>query len=204
MPVHRRTPKWDTFKHYAPNSVPKGDKAQDPVEAAQLLPHSGRRGGTRTALHCPSDTHNQGTELAMKVVRQARLELSGGSTPDLLRPQGSLCPATVSRTASAGFNGICNRQLPPPTALATSSNRLSNRCWGRPGGPLPSNASLGLCIGDGWTGEGTGSSVVHCPTAPTPSTDGTAAAVVAVVAPNSSGSSEKRRQFPRGVVRPSH
>ena len=42
--------------------------------------------GTRTAKHCPSDTHNQGTELAMKVVRQARLELSGGSTPDLLRP----------------------------------------------------------------------------------------------------------------------
>ena len=69
-----------------PNSVRKGDKAQNPVEAAELLPHSGRRGGTRTALHCPSDTHNQGTEMAMKVVRQARLELSGGSTPDLLRP----------------------------------------------------------------------------------------------------------------------
>ena len=65
---------------------PKGDKALNPVEAAQLLPHSGRRGGTRTASHCLSDTHNQGTELAMKVVRQARLELSGGSTPDLLRP----------------------------------------------------------------------------------------------------------------------
>ena len=57
---------------------PKGDKAQNPVEAAQLLPHSG--------MHCLSDTHNHGTELAMKVVRQARLELSGGSTPDLLRP----------------------------------------------------------------------------------------------------------------------
>ena len=64
----------------------EGDKAQNPVEATQLLPHSGRRGGARTALHCPSDTHNHGTELAMKVVRQARLELSGGSTPDLLRP----------------------------------------------------------------------------------------------------------------------
>ena len=37
-------------------------------------------------MHCPRDTHNQGTELAMKVVKQARLELSGGSTPDLLNP----------------------------------------------------------------------------------------------------------------------
>ena len=69
-------------------SVHKGDKAQNPVEAARLLPHSGRREGTRTAKHCPSDTHNQGPEMAMKVVRQARLELSGGSTPDLLRPSG--------------------------------------------------------------------------------------------------------------------
>ena len=46
MPVHQRTPKWDTFKRYAPNSVHKGDKAQNPVDAAQLLPHSGRREGT--------------------------------------------------------------------------------------------------------------------------------------------------------------
>ena len=38
-------------------------------------------------MHCPRDMHNHGTELAMKVVRQARLELSGGSTPDLLRPR---------------------------------------------------------------------------------------------------------------------
>ena len=58
-----------------PELSPKGDKAQNPVEAAQLLPQSGRREGTRTATHCPSDTHNQGTEMAMKVVRQARLEL---------------------------------------------------------------------------------------------------------------------------------
>ena len=33
------------------------------------------------------------------------------------------------------FNGICNRQQPPPTALATSSNRLPNRFWG----PFPCN-----------------------------------------------------------------
>ena len=85
-PPPPRCPTIDTIERYAPNSVRKGDKAQNPVEAAQLLPHSGRRGGTRTATHCPSDTHNQGTEMAMKVVRQGRLELSGGSTPDLLRP----------------------------------------------------------------------------------------------------------------------
>ena len=40
-------------------------------------------------MHCPRDTNNQGSELAMKVVRQARLELSGGSTPDQLRPPQS-------------------------------------------------------------------------------------------------------------------
>ena len=84
-PTPRRAPKWDT-SNTTPRTQSKGDKAQNPVEAARLLPHSGRREGTRTATHCPSDTHNHGTELAMKVVRQARLELSGGSTPDLLRP----------------------------------------------------------------------------------------------------------------------
>ena len=26
----------------------------------------------------------------------------------------SLCPATVTLTPSAGFNGICNRRYPPP------------------------------------------------------------------------------------------
>ena len=40
-------------------------------------------------------------------------------------------PATVSLTPSASFNGVCNRQSPPPTALATSSNRPSNCFWGR-------------------------------------------------------------------------
>ena len=31
----------------------------------------------------------------------------------------------------------------PPTASATSSNRLSNRFWGRLWGPFPSDASVG-------------------------------------------------------------
>ena len=55
----------------------------------------------------------------------------GGSPPPPLSRAPSLCPATVSVTASASFNVICNRQKPPPTDLATSSNRLPNRCWGR-------------------------------------------------------------------------
>ena len=43
-------------------------------------------------------------------------------------------------------DGKCQPQWhlqPPVTALATSSNRLSNRLWGRLGGPFPSNASRG-------------------------------------------------------------
>ena len=36
----------------------------------------------------------------------------------------SLCPATIPLTARASANGIQNRQKPPPTALATASNRL--------------------------------------------------------------------------------
>ena len=39
--------------------------------------------------------------------------------------------ATVPLMLSASFNGSCNSQQLPPTALATSSNHLSNRLWGR-------------------------------------------------------------------------
>ena len=42
-------------------------------------------------------------------------------------------------------DGKCQLQWylqPPPTALATSSNRLPNRLWGRLLDPSPSNASL--------------------------------------------------------------
>ena len=35
----------------------------------------------------------------------------------------------------------------PPTALATPSNRLPNRCWGCLRGPFPSNASVGRGVG---------------------------------------------------------
>ena len=51
----------------------------------------GGGGGTRPLSGPPPPPdHNHGTELAMKVVRQARLEHSGGSTPDLLRPRPNL------------------------------------------------------------------------------------------------------------------
>ena len=42
----------------------------------------------------------------------------------------------------------------PPTALATSSNRLSNGCWGRLRGPFSSNASLRLGAGSGYGPHG--------------------------------------------------
>ena len=72
--------------------------------------------------------------------------LGGGGVPPPPPPSRapSMCPATVPLTPSASLNGICNRQQPPPTALATSSNRLLNRLWG----PFPSNASLGGGGGD--------------------------------------------------------
>ena len=55
----------------------------------------------------------------------------GGGTTHPPSRAPSLCPATVPLAASASFNGICNRQQPPLTALATSSNHLSNRFWVR-------------------------------------------------------------------------
>ena len=68
-------------------------------------------------------------------------EAMGAPPPSPLQdaqPTPSHCPPD----AKCQFSGICNRQQPPPTASATSSNRLSNRLWGRFGGPFPSNASV--------------------------------------------------------------
>ena len=59
---------------------------------------------------CLRDTHNHGIELAMKVVRQARLELSGGSTPDLLRPKNILIQAVPGE----GSVHTTNRQQSRP------------------------------------------------------------------------------------------
>ena len=73
----------------APNSVQRRQSPEPCRSSPTLTPFRAER-RDKTAKHCPRDTHNHGTELAMKVLRQARLELSGGSTPDLLRPQPPL------------------------------------------------------------------------------------------------------------------
>ena len=80
---------------------------------------------------CPETQRHGGHTIVLAV------ELNEDDVPNLDKLQTrnsgitALRPATVSLTASASFNGISNRQQPPPTALATSSNRLSNRFWGR-------------------------------------------------------------------------
>ena len=56
--------------------------------------------------------------------------LEGGEPPPPPSGAPSLRPATVPLTPSASLNGICNRQYPPPTALAAPCNRLPNRSWG--------------------------------------------------------------------------
>ena len=73
------------------------------------------------------------TDVRLKVWRELHWK-GGGNHPPTPSPQGPcLCAAPPPPlTASAGFNGFCNRQQPPPTVLATSSNRLSNRCRDRP------------------------------------------------------------------------
>ena len=74
------------------------------------------REGTRTAMHCPRDTHNHGTELAMKVVRQAWLEPSGGSTPDLLRtspPSAGQQSVHRLRSKAAGRGTDCFAAIQP-------------------------------------------------------------------------------------------
>ena len=82
--MHRRAPKWDT-SNATPRTQSKGDKALNPRSSPTLTPFRAE-GRDKTAKHCLRDKYNHGTKLAMKVVRQARLELSGGSTPDQLRP----------------------------------------------------------------------------------------------------------------------
>ena len=41
---------------------------------------------------------------------------AGAPPPPALPRAPSLCPGAVSLTANASFIGICNRQIPPPTA----------------------------------------------------------------------------------------
>ena len=72
-------------QRYAPNSV-RRRQCPEPSRCSPTLAPFREEGKERTARHCPRDTNNLGTELAMKAMRQARLELSGGSTPDQLKP----------------------------------------------------------------------------------------------------------------------
>ena len=64
--------------------------------------------------------------MAMKVVRQARLELSGGSTPDLLRPihEWRIPSSTGAHTYTRNFQRADSFSLygapPPPPVLGVS------------------------------------------------------------------------------------
>ena len=69
------------IKRYAPNSVQRRHSPETCRRSPTLTPFSAD-GREKIAKQCPRDTHNHGTELAMKVVKEARLELSGGSTSD--------------------------------------------------------------------------------------------------------------------------
>ena len=113
---------------------------KDPPSARQpLLPASGMRTRefspfTSGFSMCTGGWHTDAS-FQVRVWTRAPLQRAGevGAKGAVCpgRREGGLCPATVSLTASARVNGNYNRQQPPPTALATSSNRLPNRCWGR-------------------------------------------------------------------------
>ena len=49
---------------------------------------------------------------------RVRMHCKGGGQPPPPSRAPNPSPATVPLTATASFNGICNRQKPPPTALA--------------------------------------------------------------------------------------
>ena len=68
------------------SSVLKTTYPPPPCRSSPTLTPFRAEGRDKTAKHCLRDKYKHGTEAAIKVVRQARLELSGGSTPDQLRP----------------------------------------------------------------------------------------------------------------------
>ena len=75
---------------------------------------------------CPDkrDKNNHGTELAMKVMRQARLELSGGSTPDQLRPKVPPPQVLIDSWGVGRIGSGCSP--PPPDASRGRSRPLSS------------------------------------------------------------------------------
>ena len=64
--MRRRAPKWDTF-NATPRTQSKRRQSPEPCRGSPTLTPFRAERRDKTALHCPSDTHNQGTELAMKV-----------------------------------------------------------------------------------------------------------------------------------------
>ena len=117
------------IKRYAPNSV-RRRQSPEPCRSSLTLTPSRAEGRDKTAKHCLRDKNNHGTELAMKVVRQAWLELSGGSTPDQLRPNFRRAPLRAQPTAShhraQGHGhpvdlGMPARQPPPPPRWGTAT-----------------------------------------------------------------------------------
>ena len=124
-----RAPKWDTI-HATPRTQFKGDNALNPVDAAQPDSYPIQGGGKeRTAKHCPRDTNNHGTELAMKAVRQARLELSGGSTPDQLKPPRGCAVRKGTPRHCEEDPPLGGRQSTPSTSIGRPSGDGEGRHW---------------------------------------------------------------------------
>ena len=110
------------IQRYAPNSV-RRRQSPEPYRSSPSLTPPRAEGRDKTAKHCLRDKNNHGTELAMKVVRQARLELSGGSTPDQLRPpetarafiQTPSMEVSSPMYSEGGPSGMCSKLGTPMT-----------------------------------------------------------------------------------------
>ena len=83
--------------------------------------HCGRRAPSSALQTPPMCDHRRGPTHQSPPIShlQGCIGRGGGTRPPPSRLP-SLCPATVSRTASASLNGICNRKQPPPTACLTA------------------------------------------------------------------------------------
>ena len=137
-----------------PHSQPPVTAFATPLETPPCLPppsqvypppypeHAGRAAERWRAigvrLSC-SPSQRSRPPVVVPAPRRMHLQGGGGGYPPPCRARRQR-PSIVSLTASASLNGMCTRQRPPPTALATPSNRLPNRLGGRRRGPFPSTA----------------------------------------------------------------
>ena len=112
-----------------PRKVPDGPAPLATVPSPMTRGGGGRllSSGTRPPPPRPRDTHNQGTEMAMKAVRQARLELSGGSTPDLWRPPGAFGPLLLRGGGGVAYK---SEETPPPPLRPTRAQSLAVEDFG--------------------------------------------------------------------------